>query len=155
MTSDQLKSTVQGAHKFDLGIMGAGVLAFLLSLFPYYTFSLDAGFGMSGGTSVTAWHGFFGWFAALAALAGAVLTALPLLGVRLSIPTRLAAVAAFGLATLCVLLALFVIPGKGDCQGLQACEDAISYGHGFGYWASVLVILAGLALSVMRMGAKD
>lgn len=156
MSRDQITGAVQSAHPFDLGIIAAGGLAFLLSVFPYYTVSFDGGFGFgAAGGSISAWHGLFGWFGALAALAGAAVLALALLGVKLGIPTRLVSVAGFGVAALCVVLALFVIPGRGDCAGIKVCEDAVNYGHGFGYWVSVLVIGGGLALSLLRIGAPD
>lgn len=150
MNADQMKAAVQSAHPYDLGIIAAGVLAFLFSLFSYYKVSYSAGgFGGVSG-SESAWHGFFGWFAALVALAVAVLLALHLMGIR---PldaglTRLVALGGFAVATLCVLLALFVIPGKVDAAG-------VNYGHGIGYWLSFIVILAGLALSYLRKDARD
>ncbi len=150
-----MKAAIQGAHKYDLGIVIAGVLIFLISLFPgYYTVEVSGGLGFSGSDSVSAWHGFFGWFGALLALAAAVLVALPLFNVRLQFPIRTAVLALFGAATLCLLIAFFVIPG-GDCQGIQACEDAIDFGHGFSYWLSLLLVLGGLALSFMRKDAND
>jgi hypothetical protein len=103
----------------------------------------------------SAWHGFFGWFAVLLALAAAALLVLHVIKVRLPIPTRMAVFGAFALATLCMLLALLIIPGKIDCQGNSTCEKAISYGHGFGFWATLICIIAGLTLAVLRLGAND
>ena len=71
ITSGQAVDTLKGAHRLDLGVIGAGVLVFLGSLLPYYTVSVD-GFGASASSSVNAWHGFFGWFAAVLALAGEI-----------------------------------------------------------------------------------
>jgi hypothetical protein len=146
MTGDQVKVAFQNANRLDLGIMAAGLLAFIFSLFPYYTVSVK-GLGGLGGGSTSAWHGFFGWFGVLLALAGAVLVALPLLGVRLGIPTRLAALVAFAGATLCTLLALFVDPANGG--GL------VNIGRGFGFWATFVMVIAGLVLCVMRKDAVD
>ena len=156
MSGAQAKTALQNAHKFDLGIIACGLLAFLFSLFPYYTVSVE-GVGAFGGISdsATAWHGFFGWFATLLALAAAVVVLLSLLGIKLPIPTRLAALGLFAAATLFTLIALFVFPGGTDCQGVEACEDAVDFGRGFGYWASLLVILGGTALAFMRKDAKD
>ncbi len=146
MSSDQMKVAFQNANRLDLGIIAAGIFAFIFSLFPYYTVSVK-GLGGLGGGSISAWHGFFGWFAVLLALAGAVIVVLPLLGVRLGIPTRLAALGAFAVATLFTLLALFVDPANGG--GL------VNIGRGFGYWATFVMIIAGLVLCVMRKDAVD
>jgi hypothetical protein len=149
MTADQFKNTVQGANPYDLGIIGAGILAFLLSFFPYYTASV-AGFSDSEG----AWHGFFGWFAALVALAAAALLALRLLGIHVldAAMTRLACLGGFALALLCVIIAFFVTPGIGGCGSF--C-DGIDFGRGFGFWASAIVVIAGLVLSFLRKDATD
>jgi hypothetical protein len=146
MSGDQVKVAFQNANRLDLGIIGAGVLAFIFSLFPYYTVSVK-GFGPLGGGSLSAWHGFFSWFGVLLALAGAVLVTLPLLGVRLGIPTRIAALGAFAAATLCTLLALFVDPAGG--------AGVLDFGRGFGYWATLLMVIAGTVLCVMRKDAND
>ncbi len=138
----------KSVDKLDWAVLGAGFLALIFSFFSYYTFSYHyLGYGAS--VSASAWHGFFGWFAAFVALASAGLLALTLFApqVSLPVPARLAVVGGFALATLCVLLALFVHPGAGvSGTGFHA-------GHGFGYWASVVVIVAGLVLSVMRLKA--
>jgi hypothetical protein len=143
---NQAKTTLQGAHKFDLGIMAAGVLTFLVGFMPFYTLSVGAG-GFAASGSWNAWHGFFGWFGVLCALAGAVVVALSLLTkVALPVPVYQAAAGAFGLATICMILALFVNP-LPSCGGLGGCSS----GHGFGYWVALILVLAGLALSVLRM----
>jgi hypothetical protein len=132
------KAAFQGANRSDLVIIAAGVLAFIFSLFPYYTASIG-GFG----GSETAWHGFWGWFAALIALVGAVVLALPLFGMRVSLPTRLLVLICFGVATLCVLIAGLTWPGGDGVPGSVT-------GHGFGYWASLVVIVVGLVFAVFR-----
>ena len=154
MSGGEMKAAFAGAHKFDLAIMGAGVLMFIWSLLPYYTVSFDGGAGFSSSGSVTAWHGFFGWFGALCALGAAILLVLPLLNVRMTIPTRQVVLGLLGFATLCVVIAFFVIPG-GDCQGIQVCEDAIDFGHGVGYWLSLLTVIGATALAFMRKDATD
>ena len=151
------KATLQEAHKFDLGIVAAGVVAFFASMLPFYTASVSGG-GFSISAHISAWHGFFGWFAALLALAGAVIVALPLFNVTLPIVAHQAAVVAFGVALLCLVLALFVTPG-GGCSGAGGLASIdCNTGRGFGYWLMLLAVLAGLGLSLMRarstMGAK-
>lgn len=109
---------------------------------------------MSRGDSVTAWHGFFGWFGALVALIGAALLAARILGVSLPVPVRTAVLALFGLAALCTLLALFVIPGGGcDDAGIKGLCDGIDTGHGIGYWLALLATIAGTALAFLRRSA--
>ncbi|MBA3233609.1 MAG: hypothetical protein H0T17_06650 [Propionibacteriales bacterium] len=162
-----MKSTLQNAHKYDLGIIAAGLLAFLFSLFPYYKASVQAngdpsGLGMAVDGDIgtwNAWHGFFGWFAALAALAAAGVMIARLLGVGLDASmTRLIALAGFAVATVCALLTFVVNPLPGT-EGKQDLGAGVSFeyakGHAWGFWLSLLVILAGLALSVMRKEAKD
>src|SRR4051812_21258518 len=49
----------------DWGIIAAGLIAFIFSLFQFYKYTLSvAGVGRAS-ESVSAWHGFFGWFGAL------------------------------------------------------------------------------------------
>ena len=129
---------------------------FLGSLLPFYTVSVEF-LGASSGGSANAWHGFFGWFGALLALAGAGLLVAKLLGVSLPlpVPVRTAVLGLFAVATLCLVLALFVTPGGGcDDAGLggDIC-DAIDQGHGFGYWLALLATIAGTALAAMRRSA--
>jgi len=59
---------------------GGGVLAFIASLLPWYSF--DFGFDLGLDTSVTAWgSGFLAWFGCLLALAAGALIALKAMGV--------------------------------------------------------------------------
>lgn len=129
-------------NPLDWAILACGVLAFIFSTFDYYTASV-AGIGSA---SESAWHGFFGWFAALLALIAAAVIAIELFAsnVRMPVAPRLAALGLFAVATLCVILALFIFPGNlPDVRGLDR-------GHGAGYWLSLIVIIVGLVLSVMR-----
>lgn len=150
-------------NPLDWGIIGAGVLAFLFSFISFY----DGGeVTVNGRTqdipgayseSFSAWHGivgggFFGWFAMVFAVAGAVVVALALFrpNVRLKVPNRLAGLALFAAAAVFEIIAIFVTPGY-DIGGIPGgIEVDSSAGHGFGFWASLIVILAGLALSLVR-----
>jgi hypothetical protein len=142
-------------NPLDWGIIGAGVLAFLFSLFPYYTVKvkvtgLGGLTGIGGSASHNAWTGFFGWFATLLALAAAVVLALNLIAkISLPFPVRLAVLAGFGAALLFTLLALLIVPA-GDTSGVSAFGIKVDKGHGFGYWLSLLSILGGTVLSFMR-----
>jgi hypothetical protein len=127
----------------DWGIIGAGFLTFIFSFVSWYTFSYH-GFSVSE----NAWHGFFGWFAMLLALIGSALVAMDLFApqVKLPIANRLAALGAYALATLCMILAIFIIPGY---LGVDV-PSGVDEGHGWGYWLSFILILAGLVMCLMR-----
>lgn len=133
-------------NPLDWSILGIGLLTFIFSFVSYYTVTVSyAGFSASG--SENAWHGFFGWFAMLLALAGSAVVAMELFApqVKMPWPNRVVGLAAYALATLCVILALFVFPG-GNYSG-----PGVDEGHGFGYWASLVLIIAGLVVSLMRV----
>ncbi|MEP6599850.1 MAG: hypothetical protein ABJB98_10450 [Actinomycetota bacterium] len=135
-------------NPLDWGIIAAGFLALVFSFFSYYTATAKVT-GFSFSVHENAWHGFFGWFAALLALASAGLLAATIFApgqLRLPLPVRLAVLAGFAVATLCVLLAWFVTPGVagGGTAGLDI-------GRGIGFYLSLIVIIAGLVLSVMRL----
>jgi hypothetical protein len=126
--------------------MAAGILAFLAGFMPFYKLSVGAG-GFAASGSWNAWHGFFGWFGVLCALVGAAAVAATLFAkVALPMPLYQIVTAAFGLASVCLILALFVNP-LPSCGGFGGC----SRGHGFGYWVALILVLAGTALSVLRM----
>jgi hypothetical protein len=149
---NEAKATLQGAPRFDLGIMAAGLIAWLAGFFSFYTASASFA-GHSVSAHASAYHGFFGWFAVWVALAGAVVVALALFKIVTSLPMPLhqIAAAAFGLALLCLILAFFIIPGGDACSGASGFGVSCDTGHGFGYWLAVLAVLVGLGLSVMRM----
>jgi hypothetical protein len=152
--ADRAKATLQGAHKFDLGMIGAGVLALIGSWLPFYTLSVSAG-GFGASDSVSAWHGFFGWFGILIALATSALVALSLFNVvKLPMSIHQIAVVGFGLALLCLLLTLFVDP-SGGCNGVGSLGIKCDIGRGFGYWLALLAVLAGGALAFLRMRESD
>ena len=145
--ADQMKAAVTGANPYDLGLIAAGVLAFIFSLFSYYKYTASAG-GFSVSATWSAWHGFFGWFAAIVALAASAALAAALFAkVKMPFPLRLSVLVAYAVSAVCVILALFVIPG-GSATGLDK-------GHGIGYWISQIVILGGTALAFLRKDATD
>ncbi len=148
MSGDQMKAAFQSAHKFDLGQIGLGLLIFIASLMPFYTYSFKAG-GFSTSASVNAWHGFFGWFGVLLAL-GAAGVLVAALMVRVAIPSmRMVVLGLFAAAAICLILALFVMPG-GNISA-PGYDD----GHGFGYWLALLCSLGAAALAFMRKDATD
>jgi hypothetical protein len=166
--ADHAKNAFRSAHTFDLGIIAAGVLAFLFSMFPYYKASVTSsgdlgglpGFtGFSESGTWSAWHGFFGWFAAVLALGVAVMLALRLVGV-LNVEAslaRLVVLVGFGVATVCALLTFVVnpLPGEEASESVAGVTIEYSKGHAWGFWLSLLVLIAGLVLSFLRKDAHD
>jgi hypothetical protein len=138
----------KSVNPLDWGIVAAGALAFIFSLFDYYTVSVSGG-GFSASASASAWHGFFGWAAALLAVVGAAAVAIQLFApqVKLPFPARLVGLGAFALALLFVIIALFDFPGD------VPSGSGIDTGRGFSYWVSLIVIIAGTVLSLMRLQA--
>lgn len=146
-------------NPLDWGIVGAGVLAFLLSFISFYG-SVDVS---GNGRTVTvdeggsAWSdviggGFFAWFAMVFAVLGAVAVALAIFApqVRLPLSNRLLGLGLFAAATVFEIIAIFVTPNESASLGFGGGEIEASANHGFGFWASLIVILAGLGLSLVR-----
>jgi hypothetical protein len=144
MTSTQ-RSGIAQMTTLDIGIVGAGAAAFVFSFFGYYTATV------SGYTRTTgAWHGFFGWFAAVLALLGAVvlLVAFAVPGQHFAPPYRTVLVV-FTVATASVLAALFT--SGFDTSHVHALGVGADTGHGYGYWTNLIVIIAGTVLTLARV----
>jgi hypothetical protein len=139
-------------NQLDWGILGAGLLAFIFSFTSYYSYSgKNCGSYCGGSVTESAWNGFFGWFAMLLAVIGSGLVAMSIFApqVKLPVPARLAGLGCYAVATLCVILAIFIVPDY-SIGGVSIGGSNIDKGHGFGYWISLIVIIAGLVLSLMR-----
>ena len=144
---------VSRTHPLDRLTMACGSVAFLASFLPYYTVSVEGlGGGFGGGSS--AWHGFFGWFGAVSALAAAVLLALHLAGRPPVVPARPAVLAAMVVAAASTFTASVVIPGW-DCRSdvMAAVCDAVDLGHGVGYWTALVATAVGTTLALVRRSA--
>ncbi|MCU1656264.1 MAG: hypothetical protein JWO57_920 [Pseudonocardiales bacterium] len=140
-------------NPLDWGILAAGLLAFIFSFVSYYSLKPKAALcsvGGCGSVTTSAWHGFFGWFAMLLALIGSAAVAISLFAphVKLPAPARLIGLGAYALATLCVILAIFIVPRTYN--GVSLPSSLVDTGHGFGFWISLIVIVGGLVLSLMR-----
>jgi hypothetical protein len=137
-------------NPLDWGIIAAGIVAFIFSTFSFFTYKVGiAGFSSKG--SVSAWHGALAPIAILLAIFAAVLLAAEVIAkVRLAFPVRLVVLGAFALASLLLLLALFVVPGDTGGLGSGALGIKIDKGHGIGYWVSLLAVLAGTGLAAKR-----
>jgi len=124
----------------DWGILAAGLLAFIFSFVTYYSYS----FGPLS-RDFNAWDGFFGWFSTLLALFSAALLAVHLFAPQVQLPTvRSVVLTGFALAALSVIIAGFV--DSRDISG-----TGIHSSRGAGYYLSLIVILAGTALSYLRL----
>jgi hypothetical protein len=141
----------KSVNPLDWGIIAAGVVALIFSTFNFFTYKVEiAGFSTSK-ASFSAWHGGLAPLAILLALAAAVLLAVEVIAkVRLAFPVRLVVLGAFALASLLLLLALFVVPGNTGGSAVGAFGIKVNKGHGIGYWVSLLAVLAGTGLSFKR-----
>jgi hypothetical protein len=133
-------------NPLDWALVAIGVLTFIFSFTSFYTYKFSFTGFASATAKVNAWHGFFGWFGALCALAASALIAMSFFApqVKLPVANRLGALALYALATLCLILALFVYPGS-DVSGA-----GLDKGHGFGYWIDLILVIAGTVISLMR-----
>jgi hypothetical protein len=142
-------------NPLDWGILAAGFFALIFSFVSYYTVTLSLQ-GISRSGSETAWHGFFGWFGALIALAAAGLLAVHIFlpSAKLPVPVRLTVLGGFALALLCIIIAAFVTPGAHSSKELSAAAGLrlhVDYGRGAGFWLSLIVILAGTVMAFLRL----
>jgi hypothetical protein len=136
-------------NPLDWGIIAAGVVAFIFSLFKFYKYSVTIG-PVSASETASAWHGFFGWFGVLVALLAALLLAAELIArMKFPFPTRLVVLGGFVIALICELLALLVVPGDtGGANGAFGIK--IDKGHSFGYWITLIAVIVGTALAYKR-----
>jgi hypothetical protein len=101
-------------------------------------------------STTTAWHGFWGWFSVVLAVAGALLAALPMIAPEVNDRLRyLGAAVLFGLALVSALIALFY--NGFDTSGPDAYALHVEKGHGYGYWICLASIIVGAAASVIRL----
>jgi hypothetical protein len=130
----------------DWAYLCIGVLAFIFSFVSYYRYTVPNDPSFSG--EATAWHGFFGWFAVVLALSGSAFAARQLFSTRATagVGTARAMLVLYGIAVGCVVLSLLFVPADpSNTYGLSPDR-----GHGTGYWVSLVLLLAGLALSFGR-----
>ena len=142
-------------NPLDWGILAAGFLALVFSFVSYYTATAKS--PRLAGTytaSTTAWHGFFGRFAVLVALASAVLLAVHIFLPKGGIPElalRASVLGGFVLASAGAIVAAFVTPDKASATLLRALDIRVDYGRGAGYWLSLIVIVAGAVMAFLRL----
>jgi hypothetical protein len=140
----------KSVNPLDWGIIAAGLVAFIFSTFNFFTYKMQIG-TFSSTASLSAWNGALAPIAILLAIIAAVLLAAHVIArVQLPVPIRLLVLAAFALASLLLLLALFVVPGNTAGVGAGVFGFKIEKGHGIGYWVSLLAVLAGTAMAFKR-----
>jgi hypothetical protein len=124
--------------------IGAGLLAFIVSFFPWYSIDV-AGFG---GGSLSAWNtGIGAWLPMLMLMAAGVLVLLPHFGVQVQRLT-LIWLALAAAAVVIIVLRWLTLPddgGIGDL-GLLGGDSGIESGAGFGLIAGLVVaVVSGVA----------
>ncbi len=124
--------------------LGAGLLAFIASFLPWFTFSVLGGVYS---VSANAWSlGFAAWFPVLLLLAGSGLMLAQQLGVNVPVVKPGWPLVLFGVAVLSLIIILIRwLTLSGGTYGVFA-DSSISYGAGFGlYVGLVAAILFGLS----------
>jgi len=152
---DEADSGVRrAADPFDIALVGLGVVALLCSALPYYTSEIAFGDVVTTGAA-SAWHGFYGWTSLLLVLAGSLVVALRLAGVRSRWVDYPTVVAFYAVALFEAIAALVVVPESRGC-GDAALVPGLhcSAGHGIGAWLGLIVIVSGLALAALRALGK-
>jgi hypothetical protein len=90
----------------DWTVIGAGLVGFISTFFPWYTISFDSPGFASYSAHANGWHSFLSWFSMLLLVAGGALVLARAMGtqVNLPVPTAVATMAIGALAFLLVLL---------------------------------------------------
>lgn len=135
--------------------IGAGALAFLISFFPWYSFSWDGGGLGIGATSdsASAWSvGIGGWGAVLLLVAAAVIIVLPHVGT--TVPNKAALWLGFAAAaTVIILIRWLTLPDDGGLGALAG--GGFSSGAGFGLIIGLIAaVVSGVAAFLYFQGAK-
>ena len=137
---------LKSVDPLDLALLGVGLLTFIFSFISYFKASADFGGGVSVSDSTHAWHG-VGFLAELLTLAATVVLAIALFVPTIKMPfgVRIAVLAGWALGLVFTLICLAYSPYAGGV--------GLDRGHGFGYWISLILVIAGTALAVMRLKA--
>ena len=146
---------------FDLAVLGTGLLAFIVSFFPYYGVSVSGSAGginvdsFGASTSVSAWHS-YSTLALLLILAGTIVAALAIF-MRGSMPDlpigmRWIAAGLCSLGALLYLIRLFTLPHHHVqiTTGISASE-----GVKWGGYLLLIIVLANAAAAVISALSSD
>lgn len=132
---------------------GAGVLAFIVSFFPWYSIDFE---GIGGG-SLNAWStGFFALFSVLLLMAAGGLVLAPHFGAQVA-RLPLIWLSLSGAAVLFILLQWLILPDDGGIGDFGLLGDSgIDSGAGFGLIVGLILALvsAGAALMTFRAAPR-
>ena len=122
-------------------LAGAGVLLFIVSFFPWYSYSYGGAFGGTYSAGFDAWSypsGFEDWFPILLLLGYGVVLSLPAFGVTVNAPFLASPKnrAAIGLGLSVFALLLFAV------QGLTYPSLGGAGGASWGYFAGLVIVIA-------------
>jgi hypothetical protein len=129
---------------------GAGLLAFIVSFFPWYSIDFE-GFG---GGSLSAWNtGFLAWFSVLLLMGAGVVVLLPHFGVEVArLPLIWLSLA--GAATLFILIRWLTLPDDGGLGNLGLLGGSgIDSGAGFGLIVGLLLAIVSTAAAALTFRA--
>jgi len=128
--------------------IGAGVLAFIVSFFPWYSMSYA---GIGG--SISAWNtGFAAWFSVLLLMAAGGLVLAPHFGAKVERLPLIWLILA-GVATLLILLRWLTLPddgGLGDLGGGLLGDSGFESGAGFGLIVGLILAIASTVAAVLN-----
>ena len=122
-------------------LAAAGLVLFVVSFFPWYSYSYGGAFGGTYSNTISAWSypsGFEDWFPILLLLAYGIVLALPAFGVTVNAPflANPKNRAAIGLALSAFATLLFAI------QGLTYPSLDGAGGPSWGYFAGLVIVIA-------------
>ena len=144
----------KSVHQYDWAILGAGVLFFIVSFFPWYSYQLKGcGTGFNGcySDTGTAWGGILTLLATLLVIIATAAIALEVFmpQVKLPVPNRLIALGAYALGVVFVLIAIALVPGY-SVGGVDVPDSVLDKSHDWGFWVGLVVIVVGAAFTFMR-----
>jgi hypothetical protein len=148
----------------DWIVVGAGVLAYISSFLPWYSYSVSVSlfrFEQSTTANVNAWNAGFGaWFSVLLlVVAGGVVLA-STMGLRLPTARSLITLGLSALAFVTILLRWATFPDTDGRQGDLGDIDvggflAASSGAGFGLYLGLIAAIAAAAASLLMVRAAS
>lgn len=145
---------VKRVTTFEWVGIGAGLLALIVSFFPWYSASASVA-GIEASESNTAWTtGIGAWLPVLMLLGTAVLIALPHLGVEVS-NLALIWLGVSGAAALIILLRWLTLPDDGGLSqvGLSLENVDVDAGAGFGLIVGLILAIASAVVAFLTYRA--